>query len=90
MIEDEREEETKLVTVYTAFGQLEAHVIKSKLESAGIPVLLSYESAGLVLGLTVDGLGQVRIMVPEDMVLEARQILDEPPPDDFPDDLIDE
>lgn len=72
---DQREEETKLVTVYTAFGQLEAHVIKSKLESAGIPVLLSYESAGPVLGLTVDGLGQVRIMVPEDMALEAREML---------------
>jgi hypothetical protein len=72
---DQREEKTKLVTVYTAFGQLEAHVIKSKLESAGIPVLLSYESAGPVLGLTVDGLGQVRIMVPEDMALEAREML---------------
>jgi hypothetical protein len=29
-----------LVTVYTAFGQLEAQVIKTKLESAGIPALL--------------------------------------------------
>ncbi len=82
---EEREEDTKLVTVHTAFGQLEAYVIKGKLESAGIPVLLSYESAGLVLGLTVDGLGQVRIMVPEDRVVEARQMLDELPPDDFMD-----
>ncbi len=90
MVGDERKEETKLVTVYTAFGQWEAHVIKGKLESVGIPVLLSYESAGLVLGLTVDGLGQVRVMVPEDRVVEARQALEESSPDDFPDDLRDE
>jgi hypothetical protein len=75
MMGDEKAEETKLVTVYTAFGQLEAHVIKGKLESVGIPALLSYESAGPVLGLTVDGLGQVRIMVSEDMASEARQVL---------------
>lgn len=70
----------KLVTIYTAFGQLEAQVIKTKLESAGIPALLRYESAGVVLGLTVDGLGEVRVMVPEDLASEARRLLNELPP----------
>jgi len=68
-----------LVTVYTAFGQLEAHVIKTKLESAGIPALLDYESAGVVLGITVDGLGEVRVMVPEDLAQEAEELLSQPP-----------
>lgn len=45
-------------------GELVANVIKSHLESEGIPVLLEYESAGKVYGLTVDGLAQVRILVP--------------------------
>jgi len=36
---------------------------------------LSYESAGLVYGLTVDGLGEVKIMVPEHLATRARDIL---------------
>ncbi|MGA9348027.1 MAG: DUF2007 domain-containing protein [Anaerolineae bacterium] len=75
-----------LVTVYTAFGQLEAHVIKTKLESAGIPALLDYESAGVVLGITVDGLGEVRVMVPEDLAQEAEELLSQPP--DWPPDVV--
>jgi hypothetical protein len=63
-----------LVTVRTA-KYLEAQIIKGRLESEGIPVLLSYESAGLVYGITVDGLGQVKIMVPEHLAEEAREIL---------------
>jgi hypothetical protein len=63
-----------LVTLRTA-NYLEAHIIKGRLETEGIPVLLSYESAGLVYGITVDGLGQVKIMVPEHLAEEAKEIL---------------
>lgn len=68
-----------LTTVYTTFGQLRAQVIKAKLESAGIPALLSYESAGVALGITVDGLGEVRVMVPDHLAQEARELLSQPP-----------
>jgi hypothetical protein len=54
---------------------MEAQIIKGRLESEGIPVLLSYESAGLIYGLTVDGLGEVRIMVPQQLAEEAKEIL---------------
>lgn len=64
----------RLVSVYTA-TYMEAQVIKGRLESEGIPVLLSYESAGLVYGITVDGLGEVKIMVPEHLAEEAKEIL---------------
>ena len=64
----------KLVTVCTA-RQMEAQIIKGRLESEGIPALLSYESAGLVYGLTVDGLGEVKIMVLEHLADAAREIL---------------
>jgi len=74
-----------LATVYAASGQLEAHVIKAKLESAGIPALLDYESAGVILGLTVDGLGEVRVMVPEALAQEAEELLSQPP--DWPPDV---
>lgn len=64
----------QLVTVHVA-TQMEAQIIKGRLESEGIPVLLSYESAGLVYGITVDGLGEVKIMVPRRLAEEAREIL---------------
>ena len=55
--------------------QIEAQIIKARLESEDIPVLLSYESIGLVYGFTINGLGEVKIMVPEFMAEEARKIL---------------
>ena len=66
--------EERLVTVCTA-RQIEAQVIKGRLENEGIPVLLTYDSASLVYGFTVDGLGEVRIMVPEHLAEEAKEIL---------------
>jgi hypothetical protein len=56
---------------------LKAHVIRAKLEEAGIPVLLDYESIGPVMGLTVDGLGEVRILVPKEYAEEARALIKE-------------
>jgi len=67
-------EREQLATVYTA-RYMEAQIIKGRLESEGIPVLLSYESAGLVYGITVDGLGEVKIMVPKALAKEAKEIL---------------
>ena len=64
----------QLVTVRTA-KYMEAQIIKGRLESEGIPVLLSYESAGLIYGITVDGLGEVKIMVPKHLAEEAKEIL---------------
>jgi hypothetical protein len=64
----------QLVTVRTA-RYMEAQIIKGRLESEGIPVLLSYESAGLIYGITIDGLGEVKVMVPEHLAEEAKEIL---------------
>ena len=74
---------------------MRAEIIKGRLESAGIPVMLDYESLGRVIGLTVDGLGEVRILVPDSRAQEARDLLAEPPGDsagDSPedDDQVDE
>lgn len=68
-------EEIKLTTVYVAVGQPEAEIIKGRLENEGIPAMLRYESAGLIYGITVDGLGQVEVQVPSALADEARQIL---------------
>ena len=67
-------EREQLATVYTA-RYMEAQIIKGRLESEGIPVLLSYESSGLVYGITIDGLGEVKVMVPKRLAEEAKEIL---------------
>jgi hypothetical protein len=64
----------KLVAIYNA-RQIEAQIIKGRLENEGIPVLLSYDSSSLVFGITIDGLGAVKIMVPERFAEQAREIL---------------
>jgi len=66
-----------LTTVHVTQGLLRAQVIKTKLEYAGIPVLLDYESAGPVIGITVDGLGEVHILVPTRYADDARALIEE-------------
>ncbi len=66
---------TDLVTVFVTHGLLRANVVRGLLESAGIPVLLSYESVGPVIGITMDGMGRVEIRVPEEWEQEALDLL---------------
>lgn len=64
-----------MITVYVANGQPEAQIIRGRLESEGIPAMLRYESAGLVYGLTIDGLGQVEVQVPSFLARHAKDVL---------------
>jgi hypothetical protein len=65
----------KLVDVYTANGEIEAQVIKGKLESNGIPCMLRSHAAGSVHVFTVDGMGEVKVAVLASQAEEARKIL---------------
>lgn len=65
-----------LAVIHVTHGLLRAQVIKSKLEYADIPVLLEYESVGPIYGITVDGLGEVRILVPTEYADQARALID--------------
>jgi hypothetical protein len=71
-----------LTTICTVAGMLKAQVIKAKLEAAGIRVLLNYESLGPVIGVTVNGLGEVRVLVPTKDADEARVLIKEVEPPD--------
>jgi len=64
----------KLVEVYRATGEIEAQVIKGLLESYGIPCLLQSHAASSVHVFTVDGMGEVRVMVLESMAEEAKRL----------------
>jgi len=65
----------KLVIIHRAQGLLRAEAVKALLESNGIPAALDYESAGPVIGVTVDGLGEVRVLVPARLADRARSLL---------------
>jgi len=69
-------ENLSFVVVGIVQGGLTANILKSHLESQGIPVVLQYETAGILYGITVDGLGEVRILVPEKYAEEAKKIIE--------------
>ena len=66
-----------LTVVHVAQGMLRAQVIRAKLEEAGIPVMLGYESVGQIMGITVDGLGEVHVLVPTRCADEAQALIEE-------------
>jgi hypothetical protein len=65
----------EFVTVEVVNGEIKAGILKSHLESEGIPVYLQYESTGRVYGIIIDGLGEIKIKVPSEFADEARQII---------------
>jgi hypothetical protein len=69
------ENKEQLVEVYRGSGDMQAQVIKSLLESYGIPCLLRSNAAPSVHLLTMDGMGEVRVMVWESMAEAARRLI---------------
>ncbi len=67
----------KLVAVYRASGEMQAQVVKGLLESNGIPCLFKSQAAPSVHAFTVDGMGEVFVMVAAVVAEEARKLLAE-------------
>ena len=65
----------KLVEVYKAANEMEAQVIKSLLESYDIPCLLKSNAAPSVHIFTVDGMGEVKVMVWERAADTAKKLI---------------
>jgi hypothetical protein len=65
----------KLVEVYKATNEMEAQVIKSLLESYEIPCLLKSNAAPSVHMFTIDGMGEVKVMVWDSMADRARGLI---------------
>jgi hypothetical protein len=65
----------KLVEVYKASNEMEAQVIKGLLESYGIPCLLRSNAAPSVHMFTVDGMGEVKVIVWERVADRARKLI---------------
>lgn len=69
------ENENDLKELVVTEGLMEAEIIKSKLESFDIPCMLKFESAGRLLGITMDGLGEVQVMVSPENYDKALEIM---------------
>jgi len=67
----------KMVAIYRAASEAEAGIIKSFLESNGIPCLLKANAAPSVHAFAIDGMGEVTILVWEDMADKARELVSE-------------
>ena len=65
----------QMVEAYRARGEAEAQVIKGLLESYGIACLLKSNAAPSVHVFTVDGMGEVKVMVRESMAERARKLV---------------
>ncbi|MCX5837655.1 MAG: DUF2007 domain-containing protein [Deltaproteobacteria bacterium] len=61
--------------VATASGMTQANIIVGRLESDGIRTRLRYEAAGPIYGITIDGLGEVGILVPVPDWERAKELL---------------
>jgi hypothetical protein len=57
-------------------GGVYAESIVTALHGRGIPARYHGEPLGTIYGLTLDGLGEVSIFVPEEYLEEARSVLD--------------
>ena len=63
---------------------MEAEVLKAALETADIPVVLRGETAGRIYGITASELGSVFVLVPSDKLEEARALVEDSHPLNFP------
>jgi hypothetical protein len=63
------------VIICSVSGMITAKIITGRLEAEDIPTRLLYEAAGPIYAITVDGLGEVRILVPASEQERARAIL---------------
>ena len=70
---------TDLKELIEVDGMIEAEIIKAKLESEGIPAILRFESAGRLFGITMNGLGKVKIFVTDEFYSRAKSLIESRP-----------
>jgi hypothetical protein len=70
--------------VLTVVDPLEAEVLKAALETAGFPVVVRQEASGRIIGLTIGSMGEVSVLVPADRLGDARDLIADSRPVDFP------
>jgi len=74
----------KWAKLTTVWGETKAQLLKGFLEAEGFQVRLRYHVPPTVYPVTVDGLAEVQILVPEEDLSAAQEALEafEAPPED--------
>ncbi len=67
--------DAKLVELTRVMGPVEAEVIKSFLESQGISCILQGQMVQSVYPMSVDGMGELKVMVSEEDFSFAKELL---------------
>ena len=78
------------VQIFKSFGMPEAQIIAGRLQAEGIPAQVYPLEAGNQFGITVGKLSEVVVMVPADRFEEAENLLFEPLPEDWADEIEDD
>ncbi len=68
-------EEHNWQVVCMVSGLIKARIVEGRLQAEGIPVRLQYEPIGEIYAITVDGLGEVQVLVPDQWMEHARRVL---------------
>lgn len=63
------------VVVWIAPNQMEAQIVKGRLESAGIPAIIRGEVLGTIFGLTTGTLAESAVLVPAALAEKAEALL---------------
>ncbi len=75
MSKSDKKKSPEMVVVYRAAGETEAHIIQGMLECHDIPSLLRSDVAPSVHVFLVDGMGEVRVMVPAAAADRATELI---------------
>jgi len=67
--------DSKLMEIARVMGPVEAEVIKNFLETQGISCILQGQMVQSVYPLSVDGMGELRVLVSEDDFSLAKELL---------------
>ena len=65
----------QFIAVSTVQGQVAEGQVRAFLEANGIPTRVRGETLRTTHGISIDGLGRVEILVPDDRADEARDLL---------------
>ena len=57
-------------------GIVKAQIIKGLLEASGIPVKLKHETAAVLFGISMNGIGKVEILVPQEYENLAKNLIE--------------
>lgn len=63
------------VVVWEAANIMEAHVVKGRLESEGIPAIIRGEALATIYGLTAGNLAAAKVLVPAPLAERALEVL---------------